>query len=122
MDKDDLNYLTVKKQGRNIHLSFNCINKINFIITENLKRDLFNFVKKPRTNLILNLYGIKFIDSEGFSALNLISKVSRNFGSTFTLVNINSEVMELFELARKFTHFNIYYVEKENEYRLKMTG
>lgn len=102
MKKGSINFLVVKQNRRNVYVSFENIDKLNLIITEDVKTSLFNFIKVPRTNLILNLDSIKFIDSTGFKMLNFIARVSRIYGSCLNLTNISDEIMELINLYKKF--------------------
>lgn len=111
MKRGSINFLVVKHKRRTRQVSFENIDKLNILVSAEIKNNLFNIVKVPRTNLVLNLADIKFIDSSGFTTLNFIAKVSKTFGSNFTLSNVSDEVMELIDIYRKFNmleeNFNI---------------
>jgi anti-anti-sigma regulatory factor len=102
MKRGSINFLTVKHNRRNVNVSFDHIDKLNLLISEDVKVSLFNIIKIPRTNLFLNLDNIKFIDSTGFKMLNFIARVSRIYGSCLNLTNISDEIMELINLYKKF--------------------
>lgn len=102
MKRGSINFLIVKQNRRNVYVSFEHIDKLNLLISEDIKVDLFNIIKVPRTNLILSLNSIKFIDSTGFKMLNFIARVSRIYGSCFNLTNVSDEIMELINLYKKF--------------------
>ncbi len=112
MKRGSINFLIVKQNRRNIHVSFENIDKLNILVSEKVKDYLFNIIKSPRTNLILNMENIKFIDSSGFGVLNFIARVSRTFGSYFTLSNVSDDLLELINLYRKFNILEINKIEK----------
>ncbi len=105
-------YLNVKKQYRNYYVSFNQFDKINFLIVEDLKKRLFEIIRNPRSHLVLDLSDIRFIDSSGFAVLDLLSRVSKIFGSTVTLIKVRSEIRELIELTEKFNAYSFNYYVK----------
>lgn len=111
MKRGSINFLVVKHKRRTRQVSFENIDKLNILVSAEIKNNLFNIVKVPRTKLVLNLADIKFIDSSGFTTLNFIAKVSKTFGSNFILSNVSDEVMELIDIYRKFNmleeNFNI---------------
>jgi len=107
-----LEYLNVKKQYRNYFVSFNQLDKINFLIVEDMKKRLFEIIRNPRSHLVLDLSDIRFIDSSGFAALDLLTRVSKIFGSSVTLIKVGSEVRELIELTGKFNGYSFHYYEK----------
>jgi ABC-type transporter Mla MlaB component len=117
-----LEYLTVKKQYRNYRISFNQLDKINILIIEDIKRKLFEIIRNPRSHLFLDLSNIKFIDSSGFAAIDLLTRVSKIFGSSVTLIKVGIEVKELIELARKFNGYDICYFEKGYSKPWQMAG
>jgi anti-anti-sigma regulatory factor len=102
MKRGSINFLIVKHNRKNVYVSFDHIDKLNLLISEDVKASLFNIIKVPRTNLILNLDSIKFIDSTGFKMLNFIARGSRIYGSCLNLTNISDEIMELINLYKKF--------------------
>jgi anti-anti-sigma factor len=102
MKRGSINFLIVKQKRRNVYVSFDNIQKLNLFISGDIKLNLYNIIKVPRTNLILNLDNIRFIDSTGFKMLNFIARVSRNYSSSFNLANVSDELMELIELYRRF--------------------
>ncbi len=102
MKRGSINFLIVRQHRRNVHVSFRQADKLNLLISEDVKVTLFNIIRVPRTNLILNLDNIKFIDSTGFKMLNFIARVSRIYGSSLNLTNISDEIMELINLYKKF--------------------
>ena len=122
MKEDITNYMQIEKHRRNVHVSFKDLRKLNIFFSESLKYELFDLINKPRTNLILNLNGIHFIDTSAFSTLAFVAKSAQIFGSRLVLSNVNDELMELIELVQKFSDFNIYRISEQKEEQLLMAG
>ncbi len=87
---------------------FNNIDRFNALITEPVKEDLKSFFNTPGTRLILNLEGIKYIDSSGFGVFLSILKTATNNQGTFKICGISKEVMELFKLLQLHNVFTLY--------------
>lgn len=88
--------------------SFKDLNRFNALVTEPVKEQLNNLFVKPGTKLILNLEGIKFIDSSGFGVfLSVFKTANINYGY-FKICSIEKEVMELFKLLQLHNVFEIY--------------
>jgi anti-sigma B factor antagonist len=91
-----------------IIVRFDNIDRFNALITEPVKEDLKSLFNKPDTKLILNLEGIRFIDSSGFGVFLSILKTANNNHGQFKLCNIEPEVMELFRLLQLHNVFEIH--------------
>ena len=114
MKRGSINFLIVKQNRRNVYVSFDRIDKLNLLISEDVKASLFNIIKVPHTNLVLNLDSIKFIDSTGFKMLNFIARISRIYGSCLNLTNISDEIMELINLYKKFNMLEKINIDKSS--------
>jgi anti-sigma B factor antagonist len=100
--------LKTEKINNTIVVKFNKIDRFNALISEPVKEDLKSFFNKPDTRLILNLEGIKFIDSSGFGVFLSTLKTANNNHGQFKICNINEEVMELFKLLQLHNVFELY--------------
>jgi anti-sigma B factor antagonist len=87
---------------------FEDVQKFNALITEKVKEELALLFQKPNTRLILNLEGVKYIDSSGFGVFLSVMKMANNNYGFFKLCNIAPEVMELFKLLQLHNIFEIY--------------
>ena len=70
--------LRTEKINNIIVVKFNKIDRFNALISEPVKEDLKSFFNKPDTKLVLNLEGIKFIDSSGFGVFLSTLKTANN--------------------------------------------
>ena len=87
---------------------FDNIDRFNALITEPVKEELKSFFNNSGTRMILNLEGIKYIDSSGFGVFLSILKTAANSNGQFRICNITPEVMELFKLLQLHNVFKLY--------------
>ncbi len=100
--------LKTEKINNVIVIKFNNVDRFNALITEPVKEELKSLFNKPDTKLILNLEGIRFIDSSGFGVFLSIMKTANNNHGQFKICNISSEVMELFKLLQLHNVFDLF--------------
>jgi anti-sigma B factor antagonist len=100
--------LKIEKINNITVVRFNNIDRFNALITEPVKEDLKSFYNSPGTKLILNLEGIKYIDSSGFGVFLSILKTATNNKGVFKICGISNEVMELFKLLQLHNVFTLY--------------
>jgi anti-sigma B factor antagonist len=100
--------LKIEKINNITVVHFNNIDRFNALITEPVKEDLKSFYNSPGTKLILNLEGIKYIDSSGFGVFLSILKTATNNKGIFKICGISNEVMELFKLLQLHNVFTLY--------------
>jgi len=94
-------------------VKFNNIDRFNALIVEPVKEQLKSFFNKPDTKLVLNLEGVKFIDSSGFGVFLSIMKTANNSHGQFKICTISREVMELFKLLQLHNVFELYETQEE---------
>ena len=70
--------LKTDKINNVVIVKFDNIDRFNALITEPVKEELKSLFNKPDTRLILNLEGIRFIDSSGFGVFLSILKTANN--------------------------------------------
>ena len=100
--------LKVEKINNVTTVRFNNVDRFNALISEPVKEQLKALFKSPDTKLVLNLDGIRFIDSSGFGVFLSIMKTAANNHGHFKICNIGDEVMELFKLLQLHNVFEIY--------------
>lgn len=82
--------------------------RFNSLISDPVKETLLSYYNKPNSKLILDLEGIKFIDSSGFSVFLSVMKTANNNYGGFKICNILPEVKELFQLLQLHNVFDIH--------------
>ncbi|HLO59929.1 MAG TPA: STAS domain-containing protein [Bacteroidales bacterium] len=100
--------LKIEKINNITVVRFNNIDRFNALITEPVKEDLKSFYNTPGTRLILNLEGIKYIDSSGFGVFLSLLKTATNSKGIFKICGINDSVMELFKMLQLHNVFTLY--------------
>ncbi len=83
-----------------VEVSFRGIHRLSLLITNGIRKKLSPFAKIAGLILNLDLKGIDFIDSEGFSTLLAIMNTSKEHGVKLTLSNIDNEVNELIGVVK----------------------
>lgn len=87
---------------------FDKIDRFNALITEPIKEEIKSFYNRPGTRLILNLEGIRYIDSSGFGVFLSILKTASHSKGQFKMCCIDPDVMELFKLLQLHNVFEIH--------------
>lgn len=82
--------------------------RFNALISDAVKDSLLAYFNKPNTKLIMDLEGVKFIDSSGFSVFLAVMKAANNNYGDFKICNIAPEVKELFQLLQLHNIFEIH--------------
>lgn len=96
------------KQINDIHVaSFSNLNRFNSVISQSVKDELSRIVSEKSARLVLDLAGIKFIDSSAFGALISILNTANENQSTFKICNPSPEVHELIMVMQLDTVFEI---------------
>ncbi len=84
------------------------IDKINALITEDIKAGISKLYDIANTTVIINLKGVNYIDSSGFGCFLSIMKIARNNYGILKFVSPEPSVMEVFKTLRLDTVFEIY--------------
>jgi len=102
-----VNMMMVEREGLKVSASFTETNKLTYLNSKMVRQILVQLITKQGTQLELDMSGIRFIDSSGFDTLNLIHQLGRKYNSIFTLKGVESEVLEMMNLLRKYHIFHI---------------
>ncbi len=81
---------------------------INALVTDEIRDQISKIFEVPNSKVIIDLGGVKYIDSTGFAIFLSIKKTARNNYGTLKLVNPASSVMEVFRTLHLNTVFDIY--------------
>lgn len=87
---------------------FSGVQKFNAAIAPQVKEQLSGLLSNNGANVVLNLEGIRFLDSSAFGALISLLKVAKAAKSTLKLSNPTSEVKEMFIIMQLNTVFELY--------------
>ena len=74
--------------------------EIDLHVLPRLERALASMIKKRPPSLVIDLSGVRFIDSSGLAALIRAMQDVQNYGGKLSLSGINASVRPIFEMAR----------------------
>jgi len=84
------------------------VSKIDALITEELKEELVRVFGNGTSKVILNLKGVNYMDSSGFSCLLATLKTARNNYCVLKLASPEPAVKQVLETLHLHTVFEIY--------------
>lgn len=99
--------ITVNQTENSYLASFYDMPKLNVLNSKEVESTLLPLVCREDSNLILNLSGIKFIDSSGFETLLSLYKTAKINNSNLNLINLSEELLELVKLVELDTVFQL---------------
>ncbi len=98
--------VNIEKVGNVEVVSFT-VNRINALITDEIKGQIFKLFEKPNSMVLIDLKGVEYIDSTGFSCLLSCHRESKNNYGTIKFASPEPAVRNLFEVLRLNTVFEI---------------
>jgi anti-anti-sigma factor len=107
METININHINKEKRETFVEVSLDSINRLTVLNTSVIKASLLKLVSNKNTKVFLSLRGLTFIDSTGFDCLNQISRVARQYRSNVILIEVEPELMELINLVRQYSIFDI---------------
>lgn len=108
LTKKRMNMIQTTQMNDVLIITFEGIDKLNVVITHEVKKELAKIEFKPETKYLLDLTSVQYIDSTGFGVLLSILRSCKNSNSSLKLCNINSKVMELLKLLQLQNVFDLH--------------
>ncbi len=99
--------INIKKTDNIDTITFT-VNKINALITEEIKESISKSFINSNSKVIIDLKGVEYIDSSGFGCFLSIMKTARNNYGILKFANPEPGVMEVFHTLHLQTVFQIY--------------
>lgn len=99
--------VSIRKERKDYIVSFNELRKLNTLYTHAVREQLSELIEKKGIRIYVDLSGVKFIDSAGFSMLKEINRKASAKSSELILCNLSPEVHELLQLPDVPNHFSI---------------
>lgn len=84
------------------------VNKINALITDEIKEKIDRVFDVSNSNVVIDLKGVEYIDSTGFGCFLSAMRAARNNYGILKFANPEPKVMELFQTLNLHTVFQIY--------------
>ncbi len=99
--------ISVERRDRIDVISFT-VEKINALITDEIKNELTRVFETGSTKAVINLKGVNYIDSSGFGCLLSILKTARNNYCILKFASPEPVVMKVLETLNLHTVFDIH--------------
>jgi len=99
--------INIEKKDQIDVISFT-INKINALVTDNIRDDVNKVFEKANSKVIIDLKGVEYIDSSGFGCFLSIMRSARNNYGVLKFTNPEPRIMELFQTLHLHTVFQIF--------------
>ncbi|MCT4601727.1 MAG: STAS domain-containing protein [Marinifilum sp.] len=99
--------LNFRVQEQSVIASLEGTRRINSMISDMVKKEIIDFLEKSGKQVVLDLNGVSFIDSNGFSALKAIAELAKANERLFSLANLSDDVIELVDVAEMKESFTI---------------
>lgn len=84
------------------------IDRINALITDEIREEIAGVFRNGNSKVIIDLKGVRYIDSTGFGCLLSILRTARNNYGVLKLANPEPAVMEVLKTLNLHTVFEIY--------------
>jgi len=85
------------------------VDKINALITDEIRENIDRLFNNSFSKVIIDLKGVEYIDSSGFSCFLSILRTSRNSYGILKFANPEPRVMELLQTLHLHTVFEIFH-------------
>lgn len=111
MEKKKIRFMLLEPMGPGPQMKISTPDSMAMMSPQVLRNFLKDLITHRETHLEIDLSGIHTMDNEWFDTFNFLSRLARKYGSSITLTGVESEVMEIIELIRKYYFFDIRVVE-----------
>ncbi len=96
--------IIIEKIESNIdHVSFNKLEKLNAAVADDIRTELLKLYDVPNSKVIIDLQGIRYIDSTGFGCFLTAMKAARNNYGKLKICNIEPDVLSIFKALQLHT-------------------
>jgi anti-anti-sigma factor len=99
--------INIEKRNKVDIISFN-VDKINALIADDLKNDIIRILDNTNPRVVLNLKGVRYIDSTGFGCFLSVYKAARNNYGSMKFACPEPAIVRLLETLNLNTIFEIF--------------
>ncbi len=101
--------IIVEKNENNIdHVSFNKLEKLNAAVSDEIRTELLKLYDVPNSKVIIDLEGVRYIDSTGFGCFLSAMKAARNNYGKLKICNIEPAVLSIFRTLHLHTVLDLH--------------
>lgn len=106
-------FTTVKKENYSAITS--SVDKLDSTVSPDLKAEIVFLNGRGEKNMVIDLSGVKYIDSSGLSAILVANRLCKGTGGVLVITGISDSVMKLITISQLDTVINIIQNQKEIE-------
>jgi anti-anti-sigma factor len=99
--------ISIEKRDKIDIITFT-VDKINALITDDLRDQISKVFENPNSKVILDLRGVQYVDSSGFGCFLSIMRTARNNYGTLKFANPEPAVLQVLKTLNLHTVFDIY--------------
>ncbi len=89
-------------------VTFDGLEKFNALVADEAREQLKMLFDAPNARVIIDISGIKYIDSSGFGCFLTTMKTARNNYGTLKICGLNRDVRSLFHSLQLHTVFELF--------------
>ncbi len=106
-------FSTAKKDN---YSAISCaVEKLDSTVSPDLKAEIVFLNGRGEKNMVIDLSGVKYIDSSGLSAILVANRLCKGTGGVLVITGISESVMKLITISQLDTVINIIQNQKEIE-------
>jgi anti-anti-sigma factor len=99
--------ITINKIGEINEVTFKETQKFTILVSEPIKGAILKLFEQPCAKVLINMDGIRFIDSSGFAVLFSLSKAADTTGGQIIYCNVSDTAASLFKVLQLYDSFLI---------------
>ncbi len=99
--------INIEKRDKIDIITFS-VDKINALITDELRDEISRVFENANSKVIIDLKGVKYIDSTGFGCFLSVMRTARNNYGTLKFAGPEPDVLKVFKTLNLHTVFEIY--------------
>jgi anti-sigma B factor antagonist len=99
--------INIEKRDKIDIISFSA-DRINALVTDDIRGEISKLFEVSNSKVIINLKGVEYIDSSGFSCFLSVMRTARNNYGSLKFTNPEPSVLELFHTLHLNTIFQIF--------------
>ena len=99
--------INIEKRDKIDIITFS-VDRINALITDELRDEIRRVFDKANSKVIMDLKGVKYIDSTGFGCFLSVMRTARNNYSSLKFAGPEPDVLKVFKTLNLHTVFEIY--------------
>ena len=99
--------ITLEQINETYVISFYNVSRFDVLICNTVKKQILQLIESKNTRVLIDLKGIRFIDSNGFKAFETITRQVQRKKAVLRYCSLSDDVKELINLMQVFDAFTV---------------